>query len=421
MVETGRSATFTRQVGTLERWYEGRAHKLSDETFVVLFLEVTERVLAERAREAEERRKSALLELGDRLRDLTRIPVMTLMAAGVVGRTLKAGRVGFGRLDASAEYVDLEPDWTAPGMRSIAGRHRFQDYGDLRQDLLHGEPVVVRDAAEDPRTCANLAALQAVDVASLINMPVRERGRTVALLFVHDRVPRDWSAEELGFLRAVADRVEAAVARVRAEEQQQLLNRELSHRMKNTLAMVQAIATQTLRGASDIEAAKEVLAARLIALGKAHDILMTGEGESQEADIRSVVENALDLHDDPGQRRFVLHGPMVPCGSRAALSLALMVHELATNAAKYGALSTPGGHVTLSWRVDGSDGDEMVHLTWREEGGPPVVAPTRRGFGSRLIERGLAGAVGGHVELRYEPEGVCCTLSAPLAGFLAES
>jgi two-component sensor histidine kinase len=184
--------------------------------------------------------------------------------------------------------------------------------------------------------------------------------------------------------------------------------------------MVQAIATQTLRGASDIEAAKEVLAARLIALGKAHDILMNGEGESQEADIRSVVENALDLHDDPGQRRFSLDGPMVPCSSRAALSLALMVHELATNATKYGALSTPDGHVALSWRIDGSHGDEAVHLTWREEGGPPVVAPTRRGFGSRLIERGLAGAVGGHVELRYEPEGVCCTLSAPLAGFLVE-
>jgi PAS domain S-box-containing protein len=421
VVESGRSATFIRQVGTLERWYEGRAHKLTDETFVVLFLEVTDRILAERAREAEELRKSALLELGDRLRDLTRIPVMTLMAAGIVGRTLKASRVGFGRLDATAEHVELEPDWAAPGLRSIAGRHRFEDYGDLRRDLLHGEPVVVRDVAEDPRTAANFTALRSVDVASVINMPVRERGRTVALLFVHDRVPRNWTPEELGFVRAVADRVEAGVARIRAEEQQQLLNRELSHRMKNTLAMVQAIATQTLRGASDIEAAKEVLAARLIALGKAHDILMTGEGESRETDVRDVVENALDLHDDPGQKRFSLAGPSVPCGSRAALSLALMVHELATNAAKYGALSTPDGHVTLSWGVDGSDGDEVVHLTWREKGGPAVVAPSRRGFGSRLIERGLAGAVGGHVDLRYEPEGVCCILTAPLAGFLAEN
>ncbi|GJE10082.1 GAF domain-containing protein [Methylobacterium longum] len=420
VVESGRSATFIRQVGTLERWYEGRAHKLTDETFVVLFLEVTDRILVERAREAEERRRSALLELGDQLRDLTAIPQMTRAAAEIVGRTLDAGRAGFGRLEATAEHVALEPDWTAPGLSSIAGRHRFEDYGDLRRDLLHGEPVVVRDVAEDPRTAVNLPTLRAVDVASLINMPVRERGRTVALFFVHDRVPRDWSAEEIAFVRAVADRVESAVARIRAEEQQQFLNRELSHRMKNTLAMVQAIATQTLRGAADIEVAKEVLAARLIALGKAHDIVMTGEGESRETDVRAVVENALDLHDDPGQRRFSLQGPLVSCGSRAALSLALMVHELATNAAKYGALSTPAGHVTLSWGVEGPDGDEAVHMTWREEGGPPVAAPSRRGFGSRLIERGLAGAVGGHVELRYEPQGVCCTLTAPLAGFLAE-
>ena len=164
---------------------------------------------------------------------------------------------------------------------------------------MKGDTVVVADATDDPRTATNLAALQALDIASLINMPVRERGRTVALLFVHDGIPRHWTSEELALLRAVADRVEAAVARVRAEERQQLLNRELSHRMKNMLAMVQSIATQTLRGASDIEAAKEVLVSRLLALGKAHDILIDDDGESQGTDIRTVVANALSLHDDP--------------------------------------------------------------------------------------------------------------------------
>ncbi|MCJ2046389.1 GAF domain-containing protein [Methylobacterium sp. J-078] len=418
VVETDRSATFTRQVGTLDRWYEGRVHKLTDDTFAVLFLEVTERFLAERARGAEERRKSALLELGDRLRDLTRIPEMTLMAAGVVGRSLKAGRVGFGRLDAAGGDVMVEPDWTAPGLQSIAGQHRFEDYGDLRSDLLKGETVIVSDTANDPRTASNLAALQAIDIASLINIPVCERGRTVALLFIHDSAPRHWTQEELAFLRAVADRVEAAVARVRAEEQQQLLNRELSHRMKNTLAMVQAIATQTLRGATDMEGAKEVLVARLLALGKAHDILMNNEGESQVTDIQTVVENALSLHDDPERRRFDLQGPLVACGSRAALSLALMVHELATNAAKYGALSVPEGRIDLTWSID-ADAD-TVHLAWLEDGGPTVIPPTRIGFGSRLIERGLAGAVGGQVELSYPPEGVRCILIAPLSGFVTE-
>ena len=412
--DTGEIRWIARR-GDLEYDEQGRPMR-----FAGVSRDITEQRLAREALAESERRKSALLELGDRLRDLGRTSEMTLMAAEIVGRTLNVGRAGFGRLDATAEHVDLEPDWTAEGLHSIAGRHRFDDYGDLRRDLLHGKPIVVRDVRKDVRTASNVAALRAVDVASVINMPVRERGRTIALLFVHDSVPRDWSEEDLGFLRAVADRVEAAVARVRAEEQQQLLNHELSHRMKNMLAMVQAIATQTLRGASDIEVAKEVLAARLIALGKAHDILMTGEGESQGTNIRAVVESALSLHEDPERPRFDLQGPSVPCGARAALSLALMVHELATNATKYGALSTPNGHVIFAWDVDDTGGTETVRLTWREKGGPPVTAPSRVGFGSRLIERGLAGAVGGQVELRYPAEGVCCSLVAPLTGFMAE-
>ena len=412
--DTGEIRWIARR-GDLEYGGHGRSMR-----FAGMSRDITEQRLARESLAESERRKSALLELGDRLRDLGRTSEMTLMAAEIVGRTLNVGRAGFGRLDSTAEYVDLEPDWNAEGLNSIAGRHRFDDCGDLRQDLLRGEPVVVSDVRKDPRTASNVAALQALDVASVINMPVRERGRTVALLFVHDRVPRDWSAEDLGFLRAVGDRVEAAVARVRAEEQQQLLNRELSHRLKNTLAMVQAIATQTLRGASDIEVAKEVLAARLIALGKAHDILMCGDGESQGTDIQAVVESALGSHEDPDRRRFKFRGPLVPCGARAALSLALMVHELATNAAKYGALSTPDGRVTLAWEIDENANAETVRFIWQEEGGPPVTAPSRVGFGSRLIERGLAGAVGGQVVLRYSPEGVCCTLIAPLAGFMAE-
>ena len=201
-------------------------------------------------------------------------------------------------------------------------------------------------------------------------------------------------------------------ARKAAEAQQEILNRELSHRLKNTLAMVQAIAMQTLRNAADPMAAREALAARLIALGKAHDLLLTGEGES--ASLRAVLEGALAIHDDGRPGRFRLAGPPVPCGSRAALSLALMAHELATNAVKYGALRVPDGHVTLDWRIDGPDAPVLA-LRWQEHGGPRVVPPARRGFGSRLIERGLAGTVDGEVAMHYPPEGAVCTLTAPLA------
>ncbi|WP_425375063.1 PAS domain S-box protein [Methylobacterium nonmethylotrophicum] len=201
-------------------------------------------------------------------------------------------------------------------------------------------------------------------------------------------------------------------ARKAAEAQQEILNRELSHRLKNTLAIVQAIAMQTLRNATDPAEAREALAARLIALGKAHDILMTGEGES--ADLRAVLAGALSIHDDGRPGRFRLGGPPVPCGARAALSLALMAHELATNAVKYGALRVPDGYVTLGWTVT-DPADPVLALRWQEHGGPRVVPPARRGFGSRLIERGLAGSVGGEVATHYPPEGVICTLTAPLA------
>ncbi|WP_336492405.1 sensor histidine kinase [Methylobacterium nigriterrae] len=254
-----------------------------------------------------------------------------------------------------------------------------------------------------------------LDIRAMLNVPVRERGRTVGLFYVHSPEPREWAPEDVAFARNVADRVQVGIARLRAEEQQVTLNHELSHRLKNTLAMVQAIATQTLRNAPDLETAQEALIARLIALGKAHDILLTGKGES--ADVHEIIQGALELHDDLQPGRFTLVGPALRTGEKAALSLALMIHELATNAAKYGALSTPNGRVHVSWGIAEQPGEQTVRLTWQEQGGPPVTPPSRKGFGSWLIERGLAGAVGGEVRTIYAPEGLVCSLVAPLSGF----
>ena len=220
-----------------------------------------------------------------------------------------------------------------------------------------------------------------------------EHGRFVALFYVLKAMPHVWMAEEIGFLRNVSDRTRAAIARIEAEEQQRTLNLELSHRMKNMLTMVQAIATQTMRGATDVESAKSVLASRLIALGKSHDLLLGGTLTS--APLASLIENALQLHRDRFDR-FVLEGPPLTVGSKASLSLSLMLHELATNAAKYGALSTAAGYVRITWTVDDA-ADPRVTFTWTEIGGPPVVPPARTGFGTRLIGRGLAGSFGGEV------------------------
>lgn len=208
-------------------------------------------------------------------------------------------------------------------------------------------------------------------------MPLRERGRTVALFFVHDRVPRTWTPEELAFMRAVADGVEVGVARLRAEERQRLLNHELSHRMKNLFSMVQAVVAQTLRGATDVEDLREALSRRLIALGKGHDILLGGAAE--RASLAAVALAGVGVQDD-ASGRVALAGPEVEIGANAALSLALMLHEMITNALKYGALSVPKGRVELDWAV--LDGDEglALRLSWRELGGPPRRASDPQGL-----------------------------------------
>ena len=202
--------------------------------------------------------------------------------------------------------------------------------------------------------------------------------------------------------------------RKRAEEHQRLLTGELQHRVKNTLALVQAIASQTFRNATDLGAAREAFAARLISLGRAHDILTQASWTA--APIADVVEGALTVHRQAGPSRIRLSGPNVLLAARPALALALALHELATNAAKYGALSNATGSVDLRWHVV-HDGDApRFCLTWSELGGPPILAPpSRRGFGSRLIERSFAAEVGGEVRLTYAPTGLTCRLEASLA------
>ncbi|HZY68492.1 MAG TPA: PAS domain S-box protein [Devosia sp.] len=223
-------------------------------------------------------------------------------------------------------------------------------------------------------------------------------------------VIRDAQGKATRMIGAMLDITE----RKRAEEHQRLLTAELQHRVKNTLAMVQAIASQTLRGATDIDEAREAFAARLISLGRAHDILTQASWKA--APIMEVVQGALGVHAQTGAARIRASGPNVLLGAKSALSLALALHELATNAAKYGALSNESGVVELRWHVVHEGEAPRFCLTWTEQEGPPIlVQPARRGFGSRLIERSFAAEVGGEVKLTYAPTGLICRLEAPLA------
>ena len=200
------------------------------------------------------------------------------------------------------------------------------------------------------------------------------------------------------------------------EARQMLLMQEMAHRVKNTLAIVQAVASQTLRNAVSLDAASESLGARLLALAQAHDVLMQGSWAS--ASLVGIVDGAVALHGDGEPDRFRITGTDVTLGPKPALTLALMLHELCTNAAKYGALSCSRGHVAITWDIDARAG--LLRLRWEEVDGPPVRPPSRTGFGSRLIERSLVHSFGGTARLSYPETGVVLTMDAPLAQVVVE-
>jgi PAS domain S-box-containing protein len=200
--------------------------------------------------------------------------------------------------------------------------------------------------------------------------------------------------------------------RKRAEEHRTLLANELSHRVKNMLATLQAIVSQTLRSAGSLEEAGETLSGRIKSMGAATDMLINEQRES--ASMHELVDRALAPFRSDADDRFRVNGPSIPIPPRIAVGLALALHELSTNAAKYGALSTPGGRVDLSWKVAEESKASRLYVCWEEVGGPPVVPPTRTGFGSKLIERVLASEINGTVELDYRPSGVVFTAIAPM-------
>jgi len=199
-----------------------------------------------------------------------------------------------------------------------------------------------------------------------------------------------------------------------AEERQRLLVNELNHRVKNALATVQAIAAQSLRGEDVPPEARERFTERLMALARANDVLVDANWEGASlAAIAAQVASPYAGGGDDG--RFAIEGPPIHLSANTATAMALALHELATNAAKYGALSRPDGRVALSWQVAGEGTRRRFGLTWRETGGPRVTKPQRTGFGTRLIERGLASELKATVGLDYAAGGVVCTVDAPLS------
>ncbi len=197
------------------------------------------------------------------------------------------------------------------------------------------------------------------------------------------------------------------------QAQSRMLIDELNHRVKNTLSTVQSIVAQALRNASDPEVIREAIESRILALSRSHDLLTRENWES--AGLRDVVDAAMEPFGvaDGRSERFKVTGQNIRFPPKAALALGIAFHELATNAVKYGAFSGETGCVRIAWSIEPSPQGARVLLYWHEENGPPVMPPSKKGFGSRVIERGLALELGGTTHLDYLPDGVVCTINIP--------
>lgn len=336
------------------------------------------------------RRAEALVELGDRLRDAGDVPQMVAIGSEIMAKVLRPSRAGFGIVSPEDETVMMQPEWRQPGIATLAGRHRFRDYGSFIDDLSQGRTVIVENVATDPRTRANADALLSIGIRVLINVPIFQQGRFSLVSFAHYDTVQALGAEDIRFIRSMGDRMQAAIAQIQASEERHLMNLELSHRMKNTFAMVLAIARQTF---SRNDGQFSDFSQRIGAMSAAYAAL--AEQRWTETDLHALLRAGVVADE-----RIRVQGPPLPISAAAAPSVSMLLHEMATNALKYGALSVPQGRVHLSWQID----DGELILDWLESGGPVVMQPERRGFGSRLIRAGLDGA--GRTEIAFDESGL---------------
>ena len=181
---------------------------------------------------------------------------------------------------------------------------------------------------------------------------------------------------------------------------------------------MQAIVNQTMRTKTDLPTISKVLTGRIAVLAEAQDMVIAGN--VGQADVSEIVRRVAQLHGDQLQDRFLVEGPIVTLASRPALALSMILHELGTNATKYGALSSDDGVIRIDWNLKDIDDETALVLRWREEGGPAAVEPVNKGFGTRLIKAGLPSLGASSVEMHFLPEGLVCEITAELASLQTE-
>ena len=357
--------------------------------------------------EMDERRKAeqALLE-SQKLEALAQLEVATERGRAALRQSelqlevaLEAGRLGSWTLDlVTGQFTASAICELHFGLNAGAPQH-------------WAEQLIARIHPQDREHQLHLIE-QAIQARTLLDSEFRTLSPEGDLCWILIRGRADY--DQHGVAQRIAGVSMDISARKAAEEHQRLLLDELNHRVKNTLATVLAIAQQTGGGLESPSEFKAAFMSRISALARVHDLLTKVAWEG--ASLSDVVAQTLAPHRARGDNGgLILSGPAVRLAPNAAVTLTMAFHELATNAAKYGALSVKGGHVEVSWTTDRELDPTAVEIRWRETGGPSVAPPSRRGFGSRFLERSLAREFDGAVSLSFAPGGVVCLMRLPLS------
>lgn len=400
--------------------------------YVGMGLDVTETRLVEAELREETRRLETLNRTGAAIAgelDLQRL-VQTVTDAGVELTGAQFGAFFYNVLNDTGEAYMLyalsgaeRSQFDGFGMpRATAVFHpTFVGEGAIRSDDIMRDPRYGKSAPHFGLPEGHLA------VRSYLAVPVTSRsGEVLGGLFFGHSEPRRFTQRHERLMMGIAPQAAVAIdnarlfteaqreieQRRRAEDHQKLLVNELNHRVKNTLAIVQSLAQQSFRDEVPPNEARRAFSARLSALAAAHNLLTRENWEN--ALLSQIIATAVSGTTGANSDRVDLSGPDIQLAPQTAVSVAMALHELCTNAIKYGSLSNESGAVGVSWRVLGTAQSPRLHLEWTEHGGPPVEPPKSRGFGSRMIERGLAAELGGTVRLDFRASGLVCTIDAPL-------
>ncbi len=357
-----------------------------------------------------QRQMNFLLALGDAMRNAPDVEAARGLALQLIGKSLNADRVGLREVvgGGGKGRFPIVQEWTADGVSPAGGEVMLPGLGpDLGKTFKSGRILILNDIETDlkdddqPRL-----SFAAMGVRAVIAVPKLLDGELVAILFIHSRVPRAWSLFDISTAEQVLERIWNWMERERVAERERLMIREIDHRAKNALAVVQAVIRLTL--ADDISSFREKIEGRVAALTRTHDLLSSKRWAP--IDFRLLVEREVGVYSPIDGSRVQIAGPAVMLRSELAQTIALLLHELATNAAKHGALSALEGRLTINWRAE----DGEVCLDWNETlPGVDAAKGIKAGFGSKLIKSVIERQLGGSITSHFD-HGFKCRIVIPI-------